>query len=144
MLGKIIDFSEQRLAGAITGSDSKRYLFTMEDWKSEDFEPERGMTVDFVPLDGNASEIYVSLTENTPRQKNRITAGILAILLGGVGAHKFYLGKIWLGILYTVVAIGFCWLIIPPIVIGTISLVEGIIYLTKSDKEFSNQYAKKV
>jgi len=66
--------------------------------------------------------------------KNRTTAGILAILLGGLGVHRFYLGQIGLGILYLV----FCWTFIPSI----IALVDGIIFLTKSDDEFNLKYGK--
>lgn len=65
-------------------------------------------------------------------KKNRVTAGILAILLGGIGAHKFYLGDTGMGILY----LCFFWTGIPAIV----GLIEGIIYLTKSDKEFEAKY----
>ena len=66
-----------------------------------------------------------------PGAKSRITAGILAILLGGIGVHKFYLNKVGLGILYLV----FCWTAIPAI----IGLVEGIIYLTQDDVTFGRQ-----
>lgn len=64
--------------------------------------------------------------------KDRTTAGILAILLGGVGAHKFYLGQTGMGILY----LCFVWTLIPAI----IGLIEGIIYLTKTDEEFQRKY----
>ena len=64
--------------------------------------------------------------------KNKATAGILAILLGDFGAHKFYLGNPGLGVLYLV----FFWTFIP----GIIGLVEGIIYLTMSDQEFAQKY----
>jgi TM2 domain-containing membrane protein YozV len=67
----------------------------------------------------------------TPGAKSRITAGILGILLGGIGVHKFYLNKVGLGILYLV----FCWTAIPAI----IGLVEGIIYLTQDDVTFGRQ-----
>lgn len=67
-------------------------------------------------------------------EKDKTTAGILAILLGGVGAHKFYLGKTGRGILYLV----FCWTFIPSI----IGLIEGITYLTKTDAEFQDKYVK--
>ncbi|MDE6513340.1 MAG: NINE protein [Muribaculaceae bacterium] len=60
--------------------------------------------------------------------KSKTTAGILALLLGGFGVHKFYLGKSGMGILYLV----FCWTYIP----GLIALFEGISYLTKSDEDF--------
>ncbi|PIO02986.1 hypothetical protein COT57_01285 [Candidatus Micrarchaeota archaeon CG09_land_8_20_14_0_10_55_25] len=67
-------------------------------------------------------------------KKSRVTAGVLAILLGGLGAHKFYLGKTGLGVLY----LCFCWTLIPALV----GLVEGIIYLTQSDEEFEDKYVK--
>ncbi|MHA1521086.1 MAG: NINE protein [Promethearchaeota archaeon] len=60
--------------------------------------------------------------------KDRMIAGILALLLGGLGVHKFYLGNIGMGILYLI----FAWTGIPEIV----GFIEGIIYLTKSDEEF--------
>mgnify|MGYP000445222238 CR=1 FL=1 len=62
----------------------------------------------------------------------RIIAAVLAIVLGGLGAHKFYMGKTGQGIVY----LCFSWTLIPAI----IGLVEGIIYLTKSDEEFRRQY----
>jgi TM2 domain len=64
--------------------------------------------------------------------KSKTTAGIFALLLGGFGVHKFYLGKPVQGILYIL----FCWTFIPAV----IALVEGIIYLTKSDAEFRAKY----
>ncbi|MDO5516789.1 MAG: TM2 domain-containing protein [Clostridium sp.] len=60
--------------------------------------------------------------------KSKIAAGLLAIFLGGLGIHKFYLGKVGLGILYLV----FCWTYIPSI----IGFIEGIIYLCSSDHNF--------
>lgn len=65
-------------------------------------------------------------------RKDRTTAGILALLLGGIGAHKFYLNETGLGILY----LCFSWTLIPAI----IGFIEGIIYLTKTDEEFEAQY----
>ena len=60
--------------------------------------------------------------------KSRVTAGVLAILLGGIGVHKFYLDKVGVGILYLLL----CWTGIPAI----IGLIEGIVYLTQSDAAF--------
>lgn len=64
---------------------------------------------------------------------SRTTAAIFALLFGGLGVHKFYLGQTGMGILYLL----FCWTFIPAIV----AFVEGIIYLTKSDQEFAAKYA---
>jgi TM2 domain-containing membrane protein YozV len=66
--------------------------------------------------------------------KNRVTAGVLGILLGGFGIHKFYLGKIGWGIIYLV----FFWTCIPAI----IGLIEGIKYLAMSDYEYAAKYGE--
>lgn len=60
--------------------------------------------------------------------KSKIVAGILAILLGGLGIHKFYLGKKGMGIIYLL----FCWTYIP----GFIGFIEGIIILCSNDENF--------
>jgi TM2 domain len=64
-----------------------------------------------------------------PAPKSRLTAGLFALLLGGIGVHKFYLNKAGLGVLYIL----FCWTFVPSI----IALIEGIIYLTQDDATFS-------
>lgn len=66
-------------------------------------------------------------------EKSRLAAGILAILLGGFGIHKFYMGRIGMGILYLV----FSWTFIP----GVIALIEGIIYLCEDDSKFAGRLA---
>jgi TM2 domain-containing membrane protein YozV len=53
-------------------------------------------------------------------------------LVGGIGVHKFYLGRIGQGILYLV----FCWTFIPSI----IAFVEAIIYVTMTDEAFTKKY----
>lgn len=67
-------------------------------------------------------------------KKNKTTAGLLGIFLGGLGVHKFYLGKIGWGIAYLV----FCWTYIPAIV----GFIEGIIYLASSEESFQSKYSK--
>lgn len=64
--------------------------------------------------------------------KSRTTAIVLALLLGGIGAHKFYLGSIGMGIVYLI----FCWTFIPAVA----GLIEGIIYATMSDAKFAQKY----
>lgn len=60
--------------------------------------------------------------------KSKIAAGVLALFLGGLGVHKFYLGKVGMGILY----LCFCWTGIPAVV----AFIEGIIYLCSNDENF--------
>ncbi len=60
-------------------------------------------------------------------------ATILAFpILGGLGIHKFYLGKIGQGILFLI----FCFLIIPSI----IALIDFFKFLSMSESEFDNQF----
>jgi TM2 domain-containing membrane protein YozV len=69
-----------------------------------------------------------------PRQESkRVIAGVLGILLGGLGVHKFVLGYTVPGVIH--IALSFCF------GLGAlIGLIEGIIYLTKSDEEFVRTY----
>ena len=60
--------------------------------------------------------------------KSKLAAGLLGIFLGGLGIHKFYLGKVGLGIVYIL----FSWTFIPAI----IGFIEGIVYLSSSDHSF--------
>lgn len=72
---------------------------------------------------------------NTPTPaKSRITAGVLALLLGGLGLHKFYTGAWGWGIVYIVL----CWTFVP----GIVALVEGIRYLTLAEADFQRKAAE--
>ena len=64
--------------------------------------------------------------------RNRMAAALFALLLGGIGIHKFYLGRVGMGIVYLL----FCWTFIPLIA----SLIEGIVYLTMTDADFTAKY----
>ena len=79
--------------------------------------------------------------------KNKVVAGILAILLGCYGVHHFYLGNSGKGALYlglTLVGIFTCWFlcftVVLPSIIAIIGLVEGIMILTMSDEAFNQKY----
>ena len=64
--------------------------------------------------------------------KNKIAAGLLAILLGGLGIHKFYLGCTKAGVITLLVSL--LTFGIGAVVMQIIGLIEGIIYLTKPDE----------
>lgn len=74
----------------------------------------------------NPSPIY--------RENKKILAGVLAIMLGGFGIHKFILGYTKEGVLQILMSFFSCGLA------SVIPFVEGIIYLTKSDEEFYQIY----
>lgn len=73
-----------------------------------------------------------SFTQQGNSQKKRTTAMLLALFLGGVGGHKFYLGKFGQGILYIV----FIWTFIPAI----LAMIEFFILLVMSDNKFDELY----
>lgn len=78
----------------------------------------------------------------------KIAAGIVGIVLGGLGIHKFILGYTQEGIILLsvylvslVIAIVTCGIGTPLVLIpSVIGIIEGIIYLTKSDEEFVQTY----
>ena len=64
----------------------------------------------------------------------KVTAGICAILLGWLGVHKFILGYTTEGVIQLVLGLLTCGLT------NIIGIIEGVIYLTKSDEEFVRTY----
>jgi len=89
------------------------------------------------PNAGSAASAYDPAVKTGP---NRIAVGICGILFGALGVHKFLLGYTKAGfimLLLSVVSLGIlAWVMAP------IGLIEGIIYLTKSDEEFVRIYVK--
>lgn len=76
----------------------------------------------------NAQQTFVTGINPAWPVKSKFVAALLAIFLGGIGIHKFYLGKPGMGILYIL----FCWTGIPEVV----AFIEGIIYLFSNDENF--------
>ena len=68
----------------------------------------------------------------------KIVAGVVAILLGSLGVHKFILGYTTEGLIMLLVTVLTCG--IAGVIMSVIGIVEGIIYLTKSDEEFVHTY----
>lgn len=94
-----------------------------------------------------AKEFKDNVKETLDSKENKkVLAGILAIILGSLGIHKFILGYqkegfillaiSILGYATSCLAVGLFFVWIP----GLIGLIEGIIYLTKSDEEFYQTY----
>ena len=81
--------------------------------------------------------------DDRPRKRRRIpedvgskkmVAGILGILLGGLAIHKFYLGFTGTAVIQLIISIFTCGLG------GWLGIIEGILYLTKSDEDFYQTY----
>jgi TM2 domain-containing membrane protein YozV len=65
-------------------------------------------------------------------KKSKVVAALLAIFLGGLGIHKFYLGQNLQGVIYLL----FCWTFIPAL----IAFFEGIVYLLNSEESFQKTW----
>ena len=177
MQGQILDYSIQTSEGVISGEDGRRYTFAGSGW-SDSTPPTRGMRVDFEVQGTDAVGVYralggagggvdLSTMFSSSGAKSRVVAGVLAIVLGYLGVHKFYLGNIVPGIIHlAVTGVGIFLFIVAAILSavfyfgfgaiigglfgllgwlaimasGVVGLVEGIMYLTKSDQEFEARY----
>ena len=75
-------------------------------------------------------------------RKSRVAAGLLAIFCGILGFHKFYLGYISAGIIMFLLTFFLWWTIVVPLAMFLVSIIEGVMYLTKSDEEFQRIYVQ--
>jgi len=72
-------------------------------------------------------------------RKNRTTALLITLFFGGLGGHRYYMGQVGMGILYTV----FCWTFIPAIV----AFIELFLIMGRVDRyneQLSQEVATKV
>ena len=79
---------------------------------------------------------------STSGAKDHVAAGLLGIFLGFLGVHKFYLGYNTAGFIMLAVTVigGILTLSVAACAIWVIGIVEGIIYLAKSQSEFEQMY----
>jgi len=91
------------------------------------------------PCIGCAKELHITATscphcgasQRSGRYKSKTIAAIFAFLLGGFGAHRFYLGQ-WWGIFYLL----FFWTLIP----GLIAFIECIVFLASNSIKWDEKY----
>lgn len=146
MRGEVLAFNKQTSTGVISGEDGNRYDFAGVDVPEHFSAIRDGVTVDFTPEQSRAGAIYVvkgAQTSLSAGPKDKIIAAVLAFFLGGLGVHKFYLGKRNAGIIMLVASVGGAILfLIPTMIIGLIAFIEAIIYLVKSEDEFQRDYVQ--
>ena len=104
-------------------------------------------STDWRPLSGfpefsavSAAPPLMSAPIKDERASKKIAAGICGILLGYFGIHKFILGYTGAGLIMLLVSVLTCFAAAP--VMYVIGLIEGILYLTKSDEEFVRTYVE--
>src|SRR4051794_20872925 len=152
MRGQVLAYDQLTAEGIISAEDGQRYTFSGIEWKSLPNALRTGARVDFAADGQSASAIYlVPLgsgmgTSAHEADKSPVAAGLLALFLGGLGIHKFYLGYGTEGVILLVGTI-LSWAtliigigVLGLLAIGFICLVEAIIYLTKRPDEFQAIY----
>ncbi len=143
MRGKVLSYDDYTGSGLISGDDGVRYTFTRGGLMGGAREAFPGSTVDFEVADGVATNIYIigGAPLNLSGDKNRIVAALLAFVLGGIGIHKFYLGKTTAGVLMLLGGtIGWITFGFVPALVYLIAFIEFIIYLLKTDGDFHRDY----
>lgn len=150
MRGQVLGVDTRTGDGMVAGDDGRRYSFRPADWAARG-EPAVGMHVDFETHESRALSIF-PVPGMTPSpvpvsyrsdpdlgDRNKLLAALLAFLLGPLGIHRFYLGRVGSGIVM---------LLLSCTVIGLIvsvpwALIDMVRYLVMSHAEFADRYARR-
>ena len=140
----------------IIGADGKEYgpvsAELLRDWIQQGrvslhTQARQEGSTDWKPLSGfpefstvSTAPPLMSAPIKDERASKKIAAGICGILLGYFGVHKFILGYTGAGLIMLLVSVLTCFAAAPVMYI--IGLIEGILYLTKSDEEFVRTYVE--
>lgn len=154
MKGQILTFDPLKGEGIISGENGSRYGFQGTSWRGTGGAPRAGLQVDFAEAGDAAEEIFPVAGANPladafgPGHKSPVVAGLLALFLGGLGVHKFYLGYNSQGVLLLATTV-ISWVLtfviiglIPLMIVGVVCLIEAIIYITKSEADFNATYVQ--
>jgi len=113
-------------------------------------DPSQAGSILACPNCGGKFQVPIPTAQNEVQifTNKKIAAGICGIIFGGLGIHKFILGfntagAIMLGVYLCGAFLGACLVfpLLAPIAMQVIGVVEGILYLTKSDQEFYQSYS---
>ena len=150
MRGQVLGMDMRTGEGIVVGDDGRRYAFTPTDWAYRG-EPAVGMYVDFETHEQRALSIFpvpgttpapapapVSATPDE-HDRNKYVAALIALVIGPLGIHRFYLGRTGSGIAMLVLT---CTLV-GLIVSGPWAVIDAIRYLLMSDREFAARYARR-
>lgn len=149
----------QPAPGAQMGNASAQSQYTQNPYHQNPYtQPGSVVGNPYGPAQPSSSPLPLSTMSEIGTRK--LVAGLLAIFLGSFGAHKFYLGRSGPGLvmllvnlggwfvtaLITLVTFGIAGLLFIPLMslvaaaLGIVGLIEGIVYLTRSDEDFSQTY----
>lgn len=117
-----------------------------EDKAEDAFEEEKKDSKDFANEAKKTANEFTEGLKGAGGENKKVLAGILAIILGSLGVHKFILGYNKEGFIllaFTLISYVLACFIIGAFLVwipAVIGLIEGIIYLTKTDEEFYLTY----
>ena len=150
MRGQVLGVDKRTGDGIVTGDDGRRYSFGPKDWADRG-EPAVGMLVDFEAEQSRALSIFpvpAPVAAHTARvagipgeienDRNKLVAALLAFLLGPLGVHRFYLGRIGTGVIMLVLSMTIIGLLLSV----PWALIDMVRYLVMSDREFAARYAR--
>ncbi|NBB51883.1 NINE protein [Rhizobium sp. CRIBSB] len=141
MRGKVLSYDDYTGSGLISGDDGARYAFTRGALMAGEREVSSGADVDFEVSDNVATNVYVtSRGRSAGGDKSKLAAALLALFVGTLGIHKFYLGRTTAGIIMLLCGTIGWLLILPGLAMALIAFIEFIIYLVKSDDDFHRDY----
>ena len=142
MRGKVLSYSDLDGIGLISGDDGKRYDFVRGGLQNGLRFIQPGTDVDFQILEDRAINIYAVGQPPVGQvgDKNKIAAALLALFVGSLGIHKFYLNKSNAGVVMLLCGTIGWLLILPGMAMCLIAFIEFIIYLTKTDQQFYDDY----
>ena len=148
MRGQVLGVDTRTGDGMVAGEDGRRYAFRPADWAARG-EPAIGMEVDFeiqenralsiFPVPGTAPSLVPYGPDPDLNDRNKFVAALLALLVGPLGVHRFYVGRIGSGI---------AMLLLSCTVIGLFvsvpwALIDALRYLLMSHGEFAERYARR-
>jgi len=90
------------------------------------------------PTTGSASNAFDNVFANGPSGKSRGIAGLLAILLGFIGLHYFYLNKTTAGVVFLIITILSCGIL--GTLVWLVSVIQGVLFFTMTQEEFEQKW----
>jgi TM2 domain-containing membrane protein YozV/cold shock CspA family protein len=141
MRGVVLGFDTAKGQGVISGDDANRYSVDRAGLGDGVHALMPGKKVDFVAGNGRATAVFPIPGDFSLGEKNKWVAALLAFIAGGLGIHKFYLGRNTAGLIMLVIFLaGTLLAAIPTIIVSVIAFIECIIYLVKTEQRFYDDY----
>lgn len=150
MRGQVLGVDTRTGDGMVAGEDGRRYAFRPADWAARG-EPAVGMQVDFeikesralsvFPVPGTMMSPVPAAYDSEPdlNDRNKFVAALLALLVGPLGIHRFYVGRVGSGIAMLLLSFS----VIGLLVSVPWALIDMIRYLIMSNGEFAERYARR-